>query len=128
MGYNVYVVEAACEHCGRGATDTDASDRSITRNVSPLVNRCLSAGGAGTGRQRPDENYSWWRLDGWPAAEALPIVDRASAEAHRVDREEEFRALELGDGASGLDELRRYFVALLEALRAHPKGTIRVSG
>lgn len=126
MSYDIYVDYGSCGHCGRASESVDVF--SYTRNVSQIVDRCLGAAGAGVGRRGEGRDYSWWRLDGWPVTEALPIAERALAESWKSEREAEFRMLEPDNGWGDLEGVRRVMAVLVKALREHPGGVIGVSG
>lgn len=126
MSYNIYVERPACAHCGRGPDDVVSVN--ITRNVSRIADACLVKGGATAGKVRADETFSWWRLDGWSAAEALPIISAAHSESHNPERDKDFAAWEPSNGWGSRLNVCEALDQLETACKDNPGAVIRVSG
>lgn len=128
MSFDVYLEVAACEHCGRD--ETSEYSFNITHNVNRIVDICLVAGGA-TKAKRKECGYaewSWGRLDGWTAADVLPMVRRAREEMGSPARLAEFKALEPDNGWGTLVDTKRITDEFIAALEKYPRTTVRTWG
>lgn len=132
MSYNLSLLLPGCPTCGAAPGDV-LGGLNVTRNVSRIVDLCISSG-------RPDlkaktegfsgstADYSWCRLHGWTGAELVPVLEAAIAAADDPGRRAEFVALEPSNGWGSLVHVREAFALLLACCREHPTAACEVRG
>lgn len=128
MSFDVYLDKQPCSACHRAAETVYQFN--LTHNVNEIVDRCFKAAGSpvakSNGNSYPER--SWGRLDGWTAADALPILEAALVVANDREREVEFRLLEPANGWGSLVYVREVMAQFRDACREHPDTTIRTWG
>lgn len=129
MSYDVWLTKEPCPSCKRGYTSL--GDFNLTHNVNGIVDACISAAGDIRAKNADGTTYemhSWGRLDGWTAGDAVPVLERALAEAMNPARLQEFRAMEPRNGWGKLEDVRRVLMEFIAACREHPDAKIRAAG
>lgn len=129
MSYDVWLMKDACPCCKRDWPDLGSFN--LTHNVNGIVDACLRAHGDVKAKNPDGTTYemnSWGRLDGWVAGDAVPVLERALAEAQNPARLREFRAMEPSNGWGTLEDVRRVMAEFLVACRQHPDAKIRAAG
>lgn len=129
MSYDVWLVKPPCPCCKREFKDLGSFN--LTHNVNGIVDACIRAFGDVGAKNADGTTYemgSWGRLDGWTAGDAVPVLERALAEANNPARLREFRAMEPSNGWGKLDDVRRVMAEFLAVCREHPDAKIRASG
>lgn len=127
MSFDLSLKYPACEYCG--SDGKEVWDWNITHNVNSIVDLCI--GPDVLARDKKGGGYparSWGRLFGWPASEALLIVQRALAVANDPAREAEFRALQPSNGWGSLEGVREAFADLARACAENPKAIFEAWG
>lgn len=136
MSYRLWIKGSEfpiCPTCKHQPDRLDASVADgITRNVSPIVNACLNAGGATKakceGFSGASADYAWCRLHGWTGAELLPIAVGALAFSQAPEQQEMLSNLNPYNGWGTLADVVACLGTLVEACRSHPAGTFMVEG
>lgn len=130
MSFDVSLVLPPCDHCKRG--DEQVASVNLTHNVNPIVDRCfVEAGGpvAKSGAPTPKHAaWAWWRLSGWTAQDAIPVLERALETIDRTDLAEVFRGMEPSNGWGKTADVEEVMLGLLTACRQNPTAIIRVDG
>jgi len=133
MSWDISIGNPPCPTCGHAPPlDGDTYSINVTRNVSEIVDRCLIAAGAPASKAPADRShardYTWGRLNGWACLDAVPVLEKALAEARRPDRIAEFSALEPANGWGNLDSVCTAFQRLLYQCRDNPNAVISCYG
>lgn len=130
MSFDVCLTKPPCECCKRPYGTL--FEFNLTHNVNKIVDACFVAAHAPTARSpKPGSAYnewSWGRLNGWAAKDALPVLQIAYAEAVAPWRETEFRAMAPPNRWGSLDDVRDCLRRLRLACLEHPDAVIEASG
>lgn len=124
MSYSIDVVRGGCSHCHREADSV--CEVNVTTNLARIVEELLFAYSPPPVGLELDGTYSWRRLAGWRAGDALPIL-RFALERLTVPSEfERLRRWEPGNGWGTIADVQEALRELTAAARAHPDARILV--
>lgn len=130
MSFDIDLDKWPCEHCGRGGETVFSVN--LTHNVNRIVDACLLANkqppAARINHSPSYDHWSWGRLYGWSAIDAVPVLATAIYAANDPEREAEFRAMEPDNGWGSLESVRRVLGQLMSACQEHPECVIKVCG
>lgn len=128
MSFDVYLEPPECPTCHQRLSG--GYEFNYAHNTNSIVDICLKEAGNPVAKRRETSycEWSWGRLDGWTAAEALPILEKATEIVMDPSREAELKALEPPNGWGSLTGVRECFRKFLAACREFPETTIRTWG
>jgi hypothetical protein len=99
----------------------------LTHNVNSIVDLCLKEAGDPVDKEG-GHYFSWGRLEGWMAQDALPYLLKALVVATNPAREAEFRAMEPSNKWGTLESVVRVLRGFIVACEEYPNAVIYTSG